>query len=339
MPDPTIQCLALRSLRDNGSFQPPKHVTPNIAHFEHLMRLTGLREIHWLADTHYDGDQHRALEDVIHWLQEKKLCTFDSIQSLTHIATSIVYNSPAMPKVLWADREHHTHLLWQGYNVKLEHLKEACRVLEDQTVQNWEEHVLLGLKLHVDYGESITEDLTNNTVRYNFLTNHRNKVFHDRNILINAIMASPKLIKIYFKQDSDVTYIPYIPLWRRWLGRYRKFNLDLNVAVEMTAGALTRMTELNAMMCRNTKHQLRNWSQMGRHNAINLNYSKTGSITGQDKLVLHALSAFSSDLMIQNHAIARPMAKLACHIVYPRDAAKMDLYKDGSLLQLAFCRK
>ncbi|KAF7967200.1 hypothetical protein HWV62_35150 [Athelia sp. TMB] len=328
MPDPTVRCLALRSIKPDGGFQHPKNVTPDIARFEYLMRLAGVQEVHRLANTLYQGDQHRALNDVIPWLQEKNVCTFDSIRSLMHIASSIVFNSPSLPKVMWVDRKNYTHLVFQGHDVRLDDLRKACMVLQQNTQKHWCNEVLMGLDLRVVYGNSIAEDLTNSKVGYNFLSDQRNTAFRDRDRLIRAVMGSHKHRNEFFRQDSDGTYVPLVSTWRKWLLKYCQFNMDMNVMVEVTAGAPTRMTELTSMLCRNTEYRVRNWSHMSHHSTVNLTYSKTGSITGQDKLIPHALDAFSADLMIQDHAIARPFAELACQIVYPGNATKMDLYRN-----------
>ncbi|KZP14432.1 hypothetical protein FIBSPDRAFT_959644 [Athelia psychrophila] len=79
IPDPTIRTLALRSLLADGSFKEPSAVAPDIAKFEHLMRLTSVREIHNLAALKYDGNQLKAANDVLPWLQEKLPTTFNTL--------------------------------------------------------------------------------------------------------------------------------------------------------------------------------------------------------------------------------------------------------------------
>lgn len=327
MPDPTVRCLALRSIKGDGGFQTADRVTPEISHFEYLMRLTGMTQVHHLARTQYNGDQYLAVKEVVPWLQEKKISTFSSLGSLMHQATSIVFNSPILPKTMWVDRDNHEELLWQGHNVKLDHLREACVVLEKQMVTRWEDHILMGLELRVEY-EKIVEDLSNNAVGYSFLTDHRNPMFKDRDRLIRAVIDTPRLRKRFFDQQPDGSYTPNRDNWIKWVLKYAEFNKDTNVSVEIKAGAPTRVSELNAMACKNTEWRTRNWSQMNRHSVVNMTYTKTGSITCQDKLIPHAIDALTADLMIQDHAIARPFAELACQILYPGDAAKMDLFRN-----------
>lgn len=327
LPDPTIRCLALRSIKQDGGFQTAHRVTPDIAHFEYLMRLTGMEQVHHLARTKYNGDQLKAVKDVEIWVQEKRISTFNSLRSLMHVASSIVFNSPVLPKTLWVDRDTHEELMWQGYNVKLDHLRQGCARLETQMVKRWEEDILMGLDLRVEY-DRIVEDLTNDTVGYSFLTDHRNGMFLDRDRMIRAVMADPILRARFFDQQPDGSYTPNRDNWFLWMLKYAEFNKDENTSVETKAGAPTRLSELNAMACKNTEWRTRNWSHMDKHSVVNLTYTKTGSITGQDKLIPHALDALTADLMIQDHALARPFAELACQILYPGDKTRMGLYRN-----------
>ncbi|KZP15412.1 hypothetical protein FIBSPDRAFT_958918 [Athelia psychrophila] len=152
IPDPTIRTLALRSLLADGSFKEPSAVAPDIAKFEHLMRLTSVREIHNLAALKYNGNQLKAANDVLPWLQEKVSSTFNSLRSLQHRATSIVYSTPSLPNAWWIDRENWTHLLYKGYPVKMEHISEVFNKLEQQSMTQFEEKVLLKQKIRVRLG-------------------------------------------------------------------------------------------------------------------------------------------------------------------------------------------
>lgn len=326
MPDPTVRCLALRSIKKDGGFQNAERVTPDIARFEYMMRLTGLQEVHHLASTKYNGNQMLAVNDVLPWLQEKKISTFNSLRSLMHIASSIVFNSPILPKTMWVDREHYQELMWQGNHVTLDHLRQACVVLQTQMVKRWEEDILMGLDLRVNY-DKIFEDLSNNDVGYSFLSDHRNPMFKDRDRLIRAVINTPRLKRRFFNQEPDGSFTPNKENWKKWMMKYAEYNKDANVSVEVKAGAPTRVSELTSMACKNTEWRTRNLSQMNKHTVVNMAYTKTGSITGQDKLVPHALDALTADLTIQDQSIARPFAELACQILFPGDSEKLDLYK------------
>ncbi|KAI6042187.1 hypothetical protein EDC04DRAFT_2601000 [Pisolithus marmoratus] len=74
--DPTERCLALLTLRQDGSFKEPHDVTGIIAKFEYCMHLTFLQEIHHhiQADAQSDELEHcLALEN---FFVEKTRYTF-----------------------------------------------------------------------------------------------------------------------------------------------------------------------------------------------------------------------------------------------------------------------
>jgi hypothetical protein len=56
---------------------------------------------------------------------------------------------------------------------------------------------------------------------------------------------------------------------------------------------------------------------MGNHLAILRQYHKSSSISGVDIVIPHSVDAVTSDLIIQNLAIARPFAEIAAYICYP----------------------
>lgn len=88
------------------------------------------------------------------------------------------------------------------------------------------------------------------------------------------------------------------------------------------------MTELSCMTYKNTKTGTRNIHVLGSYLAMIRKYHKGSALTGQDKLIPHALDAFTADLLIQDLAIARPFAELAASICYPGDLEIAKLYRD-----------
>lgn len=146
--------------------------------------------------------------------------------------------------------------------------------------------------------------------------------------MIKAVMAEPDLREAFFDRQPDGAWRANHNSWTQWMFHYGEFNKDLNVSVGTKAGAPTCVSELDSMSCRNTVTRQRSWCHMANYNVVNVTYTKTGSITGQDKLIPHALDALGADLMIQNHAIAHPFAELGCHILWLGDEVKMDLYRN-----------
>lgn len=327
IPDPTIRTLALRSLKSDGSFKEPSSVTPDIAKFEHLMRLTAVQQIHDLSNHKYEGNQYLAADEVLPWLQEKVISPFNSLRSLQHRATTLVYSTPSLPNIWWMDRENWTHMLYKGYAVKMEDISKVFDKLEEQTITQFEEKVLLKQKIRVEY-DNLPDDLNKTDVGYSFLTDHRNRdKFGDRDLLINAVLADEELREHFFITHSDGTITYNKNAWREWLRDYALHSANMIVACEMKAGAPSRLTELWNMLFANMAMRTRNMVIQGLFTVINRKYTKSGNITGHDKLIPHALDALTADLVIQDLAIARPFAQLAVQICFPNNKATMDLYR------------
>ena len=148
--------------------------------------------MHHLASTQYDGNMDLARQAMQGWFTEKVYSTFNTLRSLKHRAAAIVYNTQELPRSIWTDREGWSALLYKGNPVNLDGIRQVFMDLDKQTFIQWEEKVLCGLKLRVDYS-SIADDLTNKDVGYSFLSDTRNKEFHFRDRLAMAILADPKL--------------------------------------------------------------------------------------------------------------------------------------------------
>jgi hypothetical protein len=324
----TQRCLALRSVHADGSIGSPKGISPEISRFEYVMRLTFLRQIHTLAMTKHEGNFDLARMEMQQWFTEKVHSPFNTLRSLKHRASANTYNTPCMPRSVWTNRTNWTSMLYQGNPISMDQIQQVFANLEDVTCSQWENKVLCGLKIRVDY-ERVADDLTNTDVGYSFLTDPRNTMFHSRDRLALAILHDPEL-RAHFTipAGNGIDVIWSKPAMREWLIDYSKFNGYQSTRSEMLAGAPGRSTELHAMnYCNSPTRPSRNLVALDKYIALMRMYTKTGATTGVDKLIPHGLDAVTADLMIQDLAIARPFAELAVNICYPNDANIKNLYK------------
>lgn len=318
LPDPTIRFMALHSLRRDGGMADAKACTSIIAKFERGIRLACLKEIHSLVDQGLCVTREEACCQVQPWFTEKIASPFNSLRSLQHRASSIAYTTMSLPRLWWTDRKHYKAFLYQGTPIHVDQLRQIFLNLESDVVELWKNKILMGQSLRSDYVD-IAEDLTNKDVNYSFLSDHRNKCFHSRDRLLEAILTNPTL-RLRF---IDIESSPQRPIWnkpalRTWLYDYAQFQLLQLVRCEMLSGAPGRGTELTAMCYRNTKTRpTRNLCMLGSHLTLLRMYHKSGGLSGTDKLIPHSLDAVTADLVIQDLSIARPFAEIAVHIVYP----------------------
>jgi hypothetical protein len=115
---------------------------------------------------------------------------------------------------------------------------------------------------------------------------------------------------------------------RGWLQDYARFQAFQATRAEMLAGAPSRSTELHAMhYCNTPTRTTRNLTVIDKFVSLMRLYTKTGGITGVNKLIPHALDAFTADLLIQDLAMARPFAEHCINLCYPDSPVIKHLYK------------
>ena len=126
--DPTEQCLALMTLKRDGSFKEPKHVTTIIAKLEYCMRLTFLREIRRRVDVNDELQEDVACDALQDWFIENKYSTFSRLRSLQHRASAIAYDTTSLPNIWWTDNVHWKSMLFKGEPI---HFDDVCGMFAD----------------------------------------------------------------------------------------------------------------------------------------------------------------------------------------------------------------
>ncbi|KAF8957928.1 hypothetical protein BDZ97DRAFT_1924184 [Flammula alnicola] len=317
--DPTICFVALSMLRMDGGFQSPKNTTPLISKLAYGIRLVFLLAIKRLAEKTNIEDL-QACSRFEKWFTEKMDSTFNSLYTLQHLATSLAYGEPVMPRVVWTDRTTYRVMRYGGTTIEFDKLTPLFSNLEEDAVRLWENEVLMGLPLRVDYTH-ITDDMANDAVGYSFIFDKRNSFFQDRDALAKAILAHPQLSNRFLAGSVDASGEPIwnITELQKWLFSYAQFHGVQITNAEAKGGSPSRGTELSCLEYRNSRTRPRGLYMMGNHLALMCQYHKSSSITGRNKVIPHSLDAVTSDLMIQDLAIARPFAELAAYICYPHD--------------------
>ncbi|KDR69489.1 hypothetical protein GALMADRAFT_1352513 [Galerina marginata CBS 339.88] len=324
--DPTICHLALAMLKHDGSFQSPKNSTTHMSRLKYCLRLVMLNAIKHRAMLE-DIEDLQACAMFESWFTEKVDSTFNTLCTLQKYASNLARKEPGLPNVIWMDRIHHQTMRFKGHTIQFDHLTTMFSNMEDHAITIWEKEVLMGLPLRANYIQ-ITDDMGNNDVGYSLFSDPRNTIFKDRDILIKAILADPVLSQRFLTGSKDKHGQP---IWnvlelQKWLYSYSVFHGAQITTTDTKGGAPSRGTEMECIQYMNTKTRLRGLYMMGNHLAILCQYHKTAAIMGVDKLIPHSLDAVTSDLVIQDLAIARPFAELAAYICYPHDFSVQHKY-------------
>ena len=329
--DPTIRYLALSSLKSDGGFKDVSAITPELAKLQYCMRLVFLKAIH------QDGgeDVLEKCRQMQPWFMEKHDTTFNTIRSLQHRASDIAYRTINLPNVWWIDEDNFQALLYKGDRIQLADIRNMISRLQLDMKVKWEQDVLCGLDIQVTYGW-LCDDLSCKEVGYSFLSDKRNKCFLDPTLLASAILSDPVLRGQFIIRDTAVWNVHRL---RQWLANYCMLLEWQLVAADITTGSPSRGTELTAMTLANSAEcPLRNLVVFGEYLTLLCTYQKTSALTGNDRCIPHALDAFSSDLMVQSLAIARPFAIFAVLLIYPGQPDVIQLYQKHLFVNHAkFC--
>lgn len=330
IPDPTHRLLVLMSLQPDGGHKDPSKMTQPIAHLKYALRLAFALEISQNATHVYDGQPFLAYQQLKEWLHEKLPCTFNTLCTLQHLATSITMSTLGLPQIFWTDRLHHRSLLYLGSDVHFSDFKAMFQEMEDDLIDLFENQVLLGLKdiVLVPLPTRIHEDLTKTSEGYSFVNDPRNPSFiAARSSLFDAIRDDPVLKEHFVRvENGDLVWNKYA--LRQWLMDYGRFSCHLMARCEMLSGGPGRGTELTAMSFRSTKtYRQRNLSILDRHVAMIRTYTKISALIGQDQLIPHSLDGLTSALVIQNLVVCRPFAELAASICFPDNDEVLQLYQ------------
>lgn len=309
-PDPTMCFVALIHLRTEGHFSHPKDVTLNIAKLTWAIRIVMLHQIHILVQSGEAADFMAAMEVVNPYVVDHSPATFGSLRSLTHFATHLSYSTPLPPRIWWTDPGTYHAMQYKGHSLTFDHLKTIFTNLETKVVTMWKDQVLMGLDLYASYG-LLVDNLTEMRPGYCFLEDPDNGLLQHRDSLMQAIVSShTHRNRFYISNQVSNQGCFNMMECQRWLQSLSEFERHLMLAIDMTSGAPPRGTELTCMIIRNAPLRLRNVMSLGKYMFIVRQYNKTTNNTQSDQLIPHAISAVYSDLMVQLHTLARPLAQV-----------------------------
>jgi bloom syndrome protein len=308
MPDPTMCYLALASLHPDGSFAHPKDITPPIAKLCRAIQLFIIKEVHILVDNGTAAYQSQAFDMLACYIREKENTSFNSLMSLQHFMTGIVLNSMSLPRIWWVDRENWHELLYQGKSFTYNQMGQVFKLMQDRIIDLWENRILLGSKLHIDY-DVLSDNLQCSEPGYCFLDDDNNPFKMAQHFLGNYIFNDPNLKKQFMISVNGQSSVNGIRC-RQWLLDLAELEGLLMVSTEMQAGAPARGTELTSMLIRNTKHRGRNVMALARYLSLVRQYDKTTNLMQGDRLIPHAIDAVNADILIQVHSLARPLARV-----------------------------
>ncbi|KAI6038201.1 hypothetical protein EDC04DRAFT_2604193 [Pisolithus marmoratus] len=299
--DPTERCLALLTLKQDGSFKEPHEVTKPIAMFEYCMHLTFLKEIHHCLESDPDSDELEHCMDLENFFVEKRCYTFAHLCSLQHRASSLAYDTMSLPQVWWTDTRTWKSMLFRGEQVNFADICKVFEQTEARLVQIWEEVILMGQDIRVEY-DRIADDLVSKDVGYSFLSDARNPQLTRQDQLLRKFLQDEDIFS-HFAMIRENAIVWNRSTLQAWLRSYAELQSLLLLRAQML-------------------------SVLGKHVSLLCQYLKTTALTGKDKLIPHALDGITSDILVQDLALARPFAEVAARACFPDKPEVVDLYQN-----------
>ena len=280
-------------LKQQGGFQDVGHITPDFSKFEYLICLTYVFEIWQIWGTTTPPPRSCDLaKQFARWFMESEPSTSHTIRTLQHVGSSIAYATMALPRIWWPEPGNFRVMLYLGHTIMLDDFGKAFSQMEQDMVKIWEQDILLGFKIRINYNNLIN-NISNTDMDYSLFSDPWNPCFQNAStFLYSAIIKDPIQYAIFVKGYTHDGW----PIWNnmalcKWLINYAKFEELLLTKAELTAGSSSCGTEINCLVFKNTCV----WPScglfmMGKHLAYLCHYHKGSSITsGKCTLSLECL--------------------------------------------------
>ena len=330
--DPVMRWIALSMINNKGAFKPAPSCTQTLARLTYIIRLVICHRVRQLV---LDLQGHRIQSDDVafaslaKWTTEGEESTFNSIRSLQHLASAIVYATMGEIRIWWTDHKHHTEMLYHGEKVTLDGLRAMARSIMHAQKTSFE-RLFEGMKLQCKYN-TIHDDSSNHKVGYCYLDHPCNReIFGDQDRMLNAVLITPQVCaKFVTGFQEDGTIIWNQRYCKEWLHHYTEFQAQQVLSIEVLGRAASRISELGASNLRNTLTcDKRSCLILDKHVTLMRYYTKLTAIEGHDKAIPTSLPAHTADLMIQDHAILRPFALQLAAVVMKSSPDCVRRYRD-----------
>lgn len=325
--DPTLVFLGMYNIRPTGEFNTPTLATPIIARITRLMQLFLLHEIHILVENGNAPTHENGYELVGKWLVHKHNTTFANLTSIQAFATALARSNISKPKLFWEDKINHTSLFYNGQKATLSGLQTMIHSLQAQAVEIWEHKICMGVKhLRIDWN-ILPDNLSNTAPDFSVLdalSDPQRNSDAKENLLLHTILNTPSLAAKALRRDTHRWSMVWIEGWLRSLAEFEGILLVLN---HLSSGGPGRGPEICGLLARNLTTRDRNLIGMLKVLLLIRMYDKTTNLQQKDKFIPTAMDSFTTDMVLQLHLIARPLACYLATLAFPQDLDAVRNYR------------
>jgi bloom syndrome protein len=319
--DPTICFLALSTLQEDGTFAEAKDVTGTIAKLTRAIKLTVLTEIHNQVHSKQQPNNVHAFRLMEPFIVESEASTFQSLRFYQHFATSVAYDTPSLPRIIWKNRAEgvYDEMIYEATTISIDQIKTIFRNIEAIIMQTWKEEVCFGVEFDVPTG-SHRDNLRLTRRGYSFINEPGNGYTKYGHALGARFFKDPRIKGKFIQQIPETDDFAFnVTGCHQWLKALAKVEAHLAVLIDMTSGAPMRMTELTSTLACNIETRTRNLYALDKKIIIVRQYTKNSNNQQADKVIPHSLSSFCADMLLRIHVLARPLAQVTtCTVILIR---------------------
>ncbi|KAF8549215.1 hypothetical protein OG21DRAFT_1500556 [Imleria badia] len=324
---PLMRFIVFWHLRDDGTFQPPSLISPDLASLTFCFRSIAILE----ASHHMQLNPSLTFmgyyqDTLLPLLKEGYPTPFNSLRQLTHLVSAHAYNSTKLPDMHW--NQLRDTLCVKGFPLKIDLIPEMTRSLCVKA-ESILEKLLLGVPRDAfdrivdvalnpnDPAKWPVDPLRNTDEGFSFVHSRDNSFFPYLRMVLEHIHSDPSVFDTYHFVDNQGCFLHKHGPLRAYLHLYREFIDILMVLVHMATPGVARGSELGPLRSTNSIDGPRNFFFLAGSCAIICQYTKTRSITGKDGFVAHFLPKAVSRLFIYLVGPIREVIMAFSRITFP----------------------
>ncbi|KAG8688648.1 hypothetical protein FRC11_005025, partial [Ceratobasidium sp. 423] len=312
--------IVLNNLKVDGTFKQPNHIAPGLADIQYLMRMVVFQQVVQLNQDK-GISLLAATKKLKCFVSSKEVTPFGALQQVKHLVQHYSQTTTGLPRIAWTNLTGE-RLQLDGHIIVMEKLKEMVISLIEETRKMLFEKVLLGLtleELKYEFHKEtcLIDDLSRLTPGYSVFSDLLNPFVHMDTLLAKAFLQNPK-VKGMFHSGLDKDGAP---IWIRkrlveWLQAVDAVTERMADLMHILGGQPGRGGEFCGIKIFNTLLRGHNIFWVDGVLVYVLYYSKTTSITEQDRVIVHGLPWEVTELFMVLNGLVRPLVVDWTHHLY-----------------------
>ncbi|KIJ09038.1 hypothetical protein PAXINDRAFT_102375 [Paxillus involutus ATCC 200175] len=305
---PLSRFLVFFHLRDDGTFDPPTSISPNLASFTFSIRAIAVLDACFHIQFHPDSTFLSYYKQHLYPLLKEGFPTpFNTLRQLTHLVSTYAYDSVKFPDMHW--NEARDTLSVKGHPLRISLIPDMVQSL-CKKAESVLEQLLIGVDtiafdttVQTALGSSNQRNwpidpLRNTNEGFSFVHSPDNPFLKHLDMLLRHIHGNPHVFQTYHTKDAKGNIVHKPTAMLNYIRLHADLVDDLMVLAHITTPGVARGTELGPLRSVNDIDGPRNFFFLSGHCALICQYTKTRSNTGRDGYVAHFLPDRVSRLFI-----------------------------------------